>query len=552
MQQPNRIRILAVIASLCILSSCSKTNKPGRMVPKDAGFIMHLSGKSMTGKMNMAEIRQTEWYKQLLVDLKSDSTQNELMKKIGENAKNAGLDSLADYIIFADNSRIDSSYMVMQGGLKDAAALAAFIKIVYPAGIISKDGDIQSMPIEDKAVLTWNKEKVMVGYILPSSNNYSRNNWNDSAVRGNFIPQITSYCKSLFALKEDNSMATDDKFTDLVNTDGDMHCWINLGKLMNNMPQMGALSMLKLDNFIEGNITAYTLNFENGKITLKSKGYFGKEVDKIMKKYGGGSINSDMLKNIPTNNIAGVMALHFNPDGLKELVKLSGMDGMVDLILVPNGISIDDFIKANKGDIMISVSDLSLKKDSFSFPSLHGKSEIMVTDKPDAKFIFSAAINDKDAFNKIINYAKKQVGDMGTDAKISFHTNAGYFAIGNSTDYITRYLAGGKTDLPWMNKISGKPIGMYIDLQKIIKVFSDSNAKDSISKKISEISLSLWDNIIYNGGNYNDGAIEQVLEVNMMDKNTNSMKQLFKYMAVVAALEKQKTRSLTVDIEKIN
>ena len=103
MQQPNRIRILAVIASLCILSSCSKTNKPGRMVPKDAGFIMHLSGKSMTGKMNMAEIRQTEWYKQLLVDLKSDSTQNELMKKIGENAKNAGLDSLADYIIFADN-----------------------------------------------------------------------------------------------------------------------------------------------------------------------------------------------------------------------------------------------------------------------------------------------------------------------------------------------------------------------------------------------------------------------------------------------------------------
>lgn len=553
-----RMRILSALSVLLILSSCSKTNTVGRMVPKEAGFIIHFSGKSLSAKVNITEMRQSDWFKKFQEGLKSDSNQTEIMKRFTENAKNSGIDSLGDIVFFADNSRTDTTYMVVQASIKDAGAFEKFLKNVYPQGSFNKDGAVQTMAVEDKAVISWNTEKAMFGFKSPSTNGFESYQLNDSTPKENYIPQIASYCKNLFTMNQDKSMATEDKFTDLVNTPGDIHCFVNIGKLMGSIPQMGAMSMLKMDNFIDGNISVYTMNFENGKITLRSKGYYGKEMDAVMKKYSGGTINTAMLKNIPGNNIVGVMAMHFNPEGLKELVKMSGMDGMINLAMARYGLSFDEFIKANKGDIMIAVTDLSVKKDTVKFPPGFGKREPIIKDKPDAKFIFSAAINDKEAFNKFISFAEKQGAELGTDLKISFNTNKEYFAIGNSADYISSYLAGGKNDQSWMSKISGNPIGMYVDLQKIIKAMFTDTAKDSVSIRIADASVKMWDNVILSGGNYSNGGLEQVIEVNMMDKTTNSLQQLMKYTAEMTALEKQKlsvheaTRSDSTIVNPLN
>ena len=547
MQLHLRTRLIAAIAVITLFASCSKTNKQGRMVPKEAGFIMHVNGKSLSGKVNMEELKQSDWYKEIEKEMMADSTQSELMKKFHENAQKTGIDSLSDYIFFADNSNSTAMHFILEAGLKDAKAFENFLKSVYPEGSISKDGDVLVMGVKNKAVVTWNSERIIVGFQAPANSFSNRYPEVDTTGEVNNIPELAGYCKKLYALKEDSSMAKDEKFTDLVNTEGDLHTWINIEKLMGNMPQMSMLSMMKMDKFLTGNISTLTLNFDNGKITIKSKGYAGKELSDIFKKYSGGSINIDMLKNIPSQDVVGVLAMHFNPEGLKELIKLSGMDGFADIFLARQGISMDDFFKANKGDIMFAVSDLTMKKDSVHFTGINGKITSIATESPDAKFIFSAAINDKDAFSKLINYAKKE-GGSDMEGKVSYSTNKEFFAIGNSPDYVSKYLAGGKTDLPFLSKISGNPIGAYVDLQKIMKAFAAEANKDSIAKKTMDESLKVWESVTLTGGDYSGGGINQLLEVNMVDKTTNSLKQLMKYAFTMAALEKEREKNYSTPV----
>lgn len=544
MQHLFRIRLIAAFAAVLFLGSCSKTNKPGRMVPRDAGFIMHWNSKSLSGKINMAELKQADWYKQMTDAFQNDtSSRNELMNKFRNLSQSSGVDSLSDFVFFMDNSGGTGTKMVLEGGIKDASKFESFVKTVYPVGNITKDGELQVMNIEDKAILIWNSDKMVVGFQLPER---SRNSFNNDNGNNNEMdkPMMTAYCKHLYNLKEDSSMAKDEKFTDLINTEGDLHAWVNFEKLVGNMPQMGMLSMMKMDNIFNGNITAYTLNFENGKISLKSRGYAGKELNDLLKKYNGGGINTDMLKNIPSNDVVGVFAMHFKPEGLKELVKLTGMDGFIDLMLAHNGFTIDDFVKANKGDILFAVSDLTMKKDTVKFGGEEIKMDPIIVDKPDAKVLFAASINDKDAFSKLINFAKKQGGEEFSD-KINYNSNKDYFVLGNSAVYNNKFLAGGKTELPFLNKMSGSPYGMYIDLQKILKLVGQQGIKDSLGKKAMDESLKIWENVMLTGGDYSNGGTNQVLEINMVDKNTNSLKQLFRYMATMTMIEKEKKMQYT-------
>ena len=329
-----RTRLIAATAGVILFAYCSKTNKQGRMVPKEAGFSMNLNGKSLSGKVNMEELKQSDWYKEIEKEMMADSSQSELMKKLHDNAQKTGIDSLSDYLLFVDNSNSTAMHVVLEAGLKDAKAFESFLKTVYPEGNTSKDGDLQVMGVKNKAVVTWNNEKIIVGFQGPANNFSNRYPEVDTTGEVNNVPELTSYCKKLYALKEDSSMAKDEKFTDLVNTDGDMHVWMNVEKLTGNIPQMGMLSMMKMDKFLTGNISALTLNFDNGKITLRSKGYAGKELSDIFKQYSGGSINTEMLKNIPSQVVVGVLAMHCSPDGLKEMINLSGMDCSAEMFLV--------------------------------------------------------------------------------------------------------------------------------------------------------------------------------------------------------------------------
>ncbi len=72
------------VAALLIFTSCSKKNENVKMIPKNALMVVHLNTSSITSKLKLDDIKQTNWFKELY----ADSTMGELSKKIMDNPQN--------------------------------------------------------------------------------------------------------------------------------------------------------------------------------------------------------------------------------------------------------------------------------------------------------------------------------------------------------------------------------------------------------------------------------------------------------------------------------
>ena len=101
----------------------------------------------------------------------------------------------------------------------------------------------------------------------------------------------------------------------------------------------------------------------------------------------------------------------------------------------------------------------------------------------------------------------------------------------NSQQNVDQYLRSASANFDFINKINGEPIGAYVNIQTLLKAFESEASKDSSAKTMYDASLKMWDNILWKGGNYSDGGIMQSGEINLVDKTTNSLKQLNQYVA---------------------
>jgi len=57
----------------------------------------------------------------------------------------------------------------------------------------------------------------------------------------------------------------------------------------------------------------------------------------------------------------------------------------------------------------------------------------------------------------------------------------------------------------------------------------------------------MWDNVYMKGGKYEDGGMHQSIEVNLLDKNTNSLKQLNQYMGILSKLKMDEHKHLEAE-----
>ena len=64
-----------------------------------------------------------------------------------------------------------------------------------------------------------------------------------------------------------------------------------------------------------------------------------------------------------------------------------------------------------------------------------------------------------------------------------------------------------------------------------------------------QASLQLWDNILWKGGEFKDGALTQSFEINLIDKTTNSLVQLNQYSNTLGKLYSEKRKRSTVALD---
>ncbi|MFN0082412.1 MAG: DUF4836 family protein [Ferruginibacter sp.] len=526
---------LAAFAAVIIFASCSKkTNKEGRYVPATAGVVMHINGESLNAKLPWDEIKQNDVFKKMI----DDTSVSSFAKSILENPENSGVNTKGDIIVFVVKDSL-GSYAAVEGIIKDESKFKTMLTSALTAGKeTSKDGF--TFYADEKTSVAYNKEKFIVTYNTPeiADMNKAIASPMDTDTTGNVQTPVAArdmnaISAAVLNLKEDASLAKDEKFSALMAEKGDAHFWFNAQYFTPTQALAGIGAMANLSKVYEGAITTASINFENGKINFDAKSYGGKEITALYKKYSGTDFDKTMVKNIPSKNLAGLFAFNFKPEGVKEFLKLLNMDGLVNLGAAQAGFNLDDFVKANKGDILIAVTDI--KRDSI--------------DGEGANFIFAASINDKPSFNKIIDAGKKFGGPMfGGENKYAYNVNDKYFVFTNNKTATDTYIAGtANTSFDFMDKISGGPFGGFVNFQYIFNNMKPKATTDSFDVAMYNASVKIWDNLLISGGNFKDGGVTQHVEVNLLDKNTNSLKQLNSYLGTMANIQEKKKANNTMD-----
>lgn len=535
--QKRFLSFLAVaIIAVVFFSSCSKTNKQGRYIPAAAGFVMIVNGDALQAKLPWEEIKKNDWFKKM----STDSSMPAFAKSILDNPENSGVNVKSDLILFIVKDSM-GSYTAVEGFVKDEAKLKQFITSANKeAKESSKDG--YTYFADEQSSIGYNKERFvytintpqMAAMKMPMQMDTTFGQGMQELKNKRDMNVITA---AVIAQKEEGSLAANEKFTTLVSGKNDACFWVNaqyLATLPNLSGMAAAVDITKLYN---GAITAGTLNFNNGKIDVDLTSYAGKEMTELYKKYNGSSIDKAMVSNIPSQNVAGLFAFNFKPEGIKEFLKLLNLDGFANLGAGQVGFTLDDFIKANRGDILIAVTDVKSESPLGS-----------------ANVIFATSINDKTSFNKIIDAGKKVGGPMLGDnpmvEKLAYNSNDKYFVFSNNKSVADAYLAGtSKQSFSFLDKISGGPFGGYVNFKYIFEAMKPSvNADDSLALAGYAATQKMWDNLLISGGNFKEGGITQHWEINLIDKNTNSLKQLNGYLGTMADLEeKKKAKRLIVE-----
>ncbi|WP_282456850.1 DUF4836 family protein [Chitinophaga sedimenti] len=393
-----------------------------------------------------------------------------------------------------------------------------------------------------EAVVGWNKE-VVIGV----------------AIQGSYGETSETAAKTeltrLFKLKEAESANSIDGFKKVMKEKADMSFYMNMSSIYNMQQGGGAEAMMLagLKKLYDGAYYTATANFENGKITGEMKSYSSEALTKIINKYSWDGVDLAMLEKYPSANIDGFALANFDLRMIGDILKEAGMDGLVNMGLSQSGLTLDDILKAFKGEIVAVASDFATVKKTSEWDSTY------TYDEPQVKWLVSLKVGDKAAFDKVMS---SQVGqeafvkqgdtyvlkdEMAAMGKFSVHIDAKAIVVASDAALQAEYIAGkGKATLPAeaTADAKGKTGVFYVDLEKIL----GSAPLDGIGNADVETDLkSLFKDIKGVTGKPSGNVSTGSVVVNFKNKEQNALAQLINFglkaqKAIEAKQEEQRKK----------
>ncbi|RYG31619.1 MAG: DUF4836 family protein, partial [Chitinophagaceae bacterium] len=415
--------------------SCKKGGKTGLLIPKEAAVVLYFNTGSLSSKLSWDEVKKSEWFQEAQRDA-SDS----FAKKMLNDPAVSGVDMEKGFCFFVV-PRGRGGYVSFQGNIKDQAAFEEMLKNAkgnHSAPI--KSGDLNVVTMDNDAVLSWNKSKFV--FIADAPLNAS------GGMTSKFPKDsLIMFANNTFSLEGKELLDSDPKFADLIDSKGDIHMWYSAGNLYNSM-SMGMMDMLKMSTLTEGNMGTGTLNFDNGKITLSGKQYYGKELTKIFDKYSSNGAGKELTARLPNGDVMAAGVYSYPMGSLIDMIKLIGADGLANMFLGQKGITMEDIGRAFKGDLAFSVSDVKPVVDTASGIT-----------RQEPNYVFGMAIDDQKSFDKIYNVFNDDISKVPSQMA-SIKTEKGWLTVSNSPELTAGFLAGSNKPA-YADKISGHLLGIY-------------------------------------------------------------------------------------------
>lgn len=529
--------------ALLAITSCKKAvPDQTKYIPKDAGFVFDLNWKSLSDKASKGNINWDSLYRSAASESGDDTSMAKFKKEFSDFVR-SGIDTTTNIFFFIRSGGSIMSGQTTTGGvvaaLKDATAFENYIKKRDNAPEIKKGSNFSYTTIKDNLLVGWNDDVVIL-----TGSETSRFRFDSSGSMsepGANTGSADQTLATLFTQKEEESIASIPEFRDLMNEKADMLFWSNSGSMLNAIPMLG---FTKLADLFKDSYGAGTINFENGKAVADFKSYSGKDLADILKKYNGHEVDMSFVNRYPYP-VSGFAAFSFNPQIFNEIIKYAGLESTVTQFLQKEGFTLDDILKAFKGDFTIVFSDIATADKEYDQDGMK-----FHTSRPTAKLVFNATIGDKAAYDKIAaklaeqglmemkngQYVPAHMGD-----ELAWNMDGKNLTVATDNELLQQYLTGkGNAAVPAnvANNAKGKSVVFYVDINKILQSFNTTSPGKSI-----EAAKATFKNMVATSSNFNGKYVESDFELNTINNNENSLVSLIKFfVATSEKIEEQQRR----------
>lgn len=511
---------------MLLLAACSKTPEQGKHIPKTAALVLGINSKQIQQKL----VTEGITIGKLFESIQQKDTSNPMTKALKE-AENSGVDLQGDVYIAMIPGENGQSYIAAYAALKDEAKFEAFIKEKSKKEV--KAGtDFKYVADEAQNGIIGFDKNLIIG-VFGFNPNASRfgGEGGSAALDEKSAVEILN---NLYHLKGDQSVATIESFKEVHTEKGDVIFWMSSEQIYAFNPGtpsgMAALMSTNMKKLTAGSYQTAAVHFENGKIRVNSLSYAGKEMQEIMKKYPMEKVNISMLETYPSEDIFGFALLNFDLRMLGDIIKLTGMDGLANVGLAEAGLTLDDILKAFKGEIALIGSDFSVKSQPSEWDSSY-----KVT-KPELKWAFNMKVGDKASFEKVMN--SPMVGQMFTKqgeeyvpnqplGPVALSINDKRILAASDAALLTAYDAGkGKATVESgvLSKAKGSVMSMYVNVEKLVNNIPAEEMKlpDSVSNELKNLLKDITVVSEPNSGK----TQKSVLELNFKNENQNTLVQI--------------------------
>jgi hypothetical protein len=547
---------LFVLSLVVIIAfSCNKIPNHARYVPKNALGVFTVDMNKLSKKLIWNVLTGSEVFDEMQKDIK-----NEESKKAMKDFSNIGIDPASTIYVFYTGNMRDESHPCMVAAMKDAGKFEAFISKNYPELKIEDNKNYKSCLVENKFLMSWNKE-VAIATVINTGFEAEMPPMDMADTIMPPAPVVNmdrdkNYIKELFALSSENAITSNSNFKKLQNDGHDFSLWVNYEELYKQNKDLSSseLKAFIKDEYFADAALASGFDFEKGAVDMEMDYYFSKQLAAIYKKYSDGNIDESLVKSIPSKDISVLIAYNLKPKMIEEFLKEFKLDGLANLGLVAIGTSMETIMSAFKGDMVFALTDLKAKaKDSTANAMSY------TSDMPDFNMTYAMSIGDVTSFETLLDKGVKQsmLVKNGNTYSIPYSEDAilmydkKQMVYSNQKSMAQQFMenkGNAKEGIPseaWKN-ITSNPISAYADIQKILGAV-DMGAKDAAEQQLMNDIKSMFTYAQIYGGKMKGNANHLEGNLYFSNKDENAMIQLINLGIKIKKAEDARKTAPVVD-----
>ncbi|WP_298739317.1 DUF4836 family protein [uncultured Chitinophaga sp.] len=552
--------LLTALTAAIVFSSCSKIPEESKHIPKSAGVVVGVNSKQIVQKLITSGITVDK----LFTALQGKDTSSEAAKAL-KSLEDSGVDLNSNFFAAMVFGPGKQSYASFTGSLKDAAKFEAFMKENSPGFSSKTQNDFTYAWLQDnESIVGWTKSSVIFlkpfdldklknkgrvpvpGIPGPDDQDSIDEEEDDAAtaapaalvtVDAAIEEQWAGVLDNLFHLKDSETAGSIEAFKGLLKESADMTFFIHPEVIYNNQVTMLPANLKKL---LEDCYYAGSVNFDNGQVVMNGKSYAGKEMSDIYKKYGNNALDVDMLEKYPGDSIDMFLAYGFDLRMVGDIIKSTGTDGIVNMMMGKSGLTLDDVLNAFKGQMIFAASDFSVKKKPLAYFPQDS------TTRPDSKWVFAMKVGDKAAFEKLMNSSllsnifHKEGDNYVLEQQIpnmpALSVTDKFITAASDSMWLQQYLAGkskAKLDGDIAGKIKGNPMGAYVNIEKLVKNIPENEIPED-GKPLALQAKSLLKDLKAVSQPFNGKLQESQVILTFRNGQENSLVQLVNLGTAVA------------------